>query len=334
MQCQRCQFENMPGQTQCFKCGSILACEGRSLDVHPPRMHAWKRPFRRLSRVLRRAKRVPVRDKPLSTHWDWFDDYRGETGPLILSIIPGLAHAKQRRFRTVRWFVAVWLLCMVLACALFSSHWGWMPLGLGAAIHAWIALDAGLWKILDSAARRLCVLMVMFVILYAGYRLLIQAILWNFQFERTVLTIPGEAIQRGDILLLRPIEDPSPILARGTLVQFQSRMVGNEARIAAIGQIIGLPNEVVGIHQRVYHVNGIALSIEDYPVPAWMPMSDHQVTVGPGYYFVSTEYRVRGRQNQTNDAIWRLCLVSASDIDARATMLWWPLNRRHSLRPD
>ena len=324
MQCQRCQFENMPGQQRCFKCNSILEDQKSIVDVHPPRMPSWQRPFRRVLRMLRRSKVAPDRDKSLKMEWDWFDTYKNAIWPLILSVIPGLAHVKQRRFRAVRWFMAAWLLCMVFACAMFSSSWGWMALGLAAAIHAWIALDAGLWKILDSVTNRLYVLMATFVILFACYGLLIRVMPWNFEFWRTPIRVPSEEIRQGDILLFRPVEDIFPTLTRGTVVQYRSRI---------IGQIVGLPNEVVSVHESVYYVNGIELSSEAYPMPAWIRDSDQGVTVGPAQYYISTELRVLGRHAQMNDA-WRLCLVSTNDIESRATMLWWPLQRRHSLRQD
>lgn len=332
MQCQRCQFENMPGQQRCFKCNSILEDQKSIVDVHPPRMPSWQRPFRRVSRLLRRGRVGPERDRRPKIQLDWMNKHQYLLGTLIRGIIPGLAHVKQKRFRQIRWYMAGWFLCMALAGWMFSSPFGWTFLGMAAALHAWIALDAGVRETLDSALDRLRALMVTFALIFAGYALLIRVMPGDYSFRRTPLAIPAAQIQRGDILLLRDIEDYTRILPRGTLVQFQSEVIGRGGHVEAIGQIVGLPNEVVTIHERVYYINGMKLSIEDYPVPAWISSSHHQVGVRSGQYFISSEYRIQGRQNRMNNSIKELCLVSRFGVESRATMLWWPLHRRHSMR--
>ncbi|NQV35175.1 MAG: hypothetical protein HQ515_20945 [Phycisphaeraceae bacterium] len=334
MQCQRCQFENMPGQPRCFKCNSILEDQKNIADVHPPRMPSWQRPFRRVSRLLRRGKVDPDRDRRPNNQLAWMNKHRFLLWTVIRGIIPGLAHARQKRFRQIRWYMAGWLLCMALAGWMFSLPLSWTFLGMAAALHAWIALDMGARDTLDNTLDRLWVLMVTFALIFVAYALLIRVMPRDFSFQRTPLMIPSAEIQGGDMLLLRDVEDPSQILPRGTLVQFRAAAIGRGDRVDAIGQIVGLPNEVVTIHERVYYVNGMKLAVEEYPVPGWLTSAHHQIGVRPGEYFISSEYRVRGRQNRMNQVIKELCLVSGSEVESRATMLWWPLHRRHSLRQD
>lgn len=334
MQCQRCQFENMPGQQRCFKCHSILEDQTNVTDVHPPRMPSWQRPFRRALRQLRPNSVSPDRNGGPNLHLDWVNKHRHFFWSVIQDIIPGLAHARQRRFRQIRWVMAAWLLFVALAGWTFSLPVSWTFLGMAAALHAWIALDMGARDALDNALDRLWVLMVTFAFIFVAYALLIRVIPRDFSFQRTPLMIPNAEIQSGDMLLLRDIEDLSQILPRGTLVQFRAAAIGRGDRVDAIGQIVGLPNEVVTIHERVYYVNGMRLAVEDYPVPGWLSSAHCQIGVPPGEYFVSSEYRVRGRQNRLNQVIKELCRVSGSDVESRATMLWWPLHRRHSLRQD
>ena len=120
MQCQRCQFENMPGQQRCFKCNSILEGQKSIVDVHPPRMPSWQRPFRKISRVLRRGKKGPDTDRLPKIRLDWVNKHKYLLGTLFRSLIPGLAQVKQKRFRQIRWYMAVWLLCLGLAGWMFS----------------------------------------------------------------------------------------------------------------------------------------------------------------------------------------------------------------------
>ena len=44
MRCARCEFENIPGQTRCIRCGSILEAGSAVIDIYPPRMPAWSKP--------------------------------------------------------------------------------------------------------------------------------------------------------------------------------------------------------------------------------------------------------------------------------------------------
>jgi hypothetical protein len=332
MQCQRCQFENMPGQQRCFKCNSVLGEPETVMDVHPPRMPSWQRPLRSISRGLRQGHIKPDRVKPPRFQLAWMGKPRHLLLALVRSLIPGLAHAKQRRFRQIRWYMVAWLLALTLAGLMFSSPVGWTFLGLAAALHAWIALDAWDSDALDSALNRLSILMITFALTFAAYALLVRVIPWNFTFARTTMWIPSREVHSGDILLFRDIEDNTQVLARGTLVQFQAEMIGRGGHVEAIGQIVGLPNEVVTILQRVYYVNGQKLPVEDYPVPAWISAGTRQVGVLSSQYFISSEYRIQGRANRMNNAVKQLSLVSRYDVESRATMVWWPLNRRRSLR--
>jgi hypothetical protein len=330
MQCQRCQFENMPGQARCFKCGSILEGEAGILDIRPPRMASWKRPWRRASRLLRRhsplaasaESKIPAK---------WAAENADIIWGLILSIVPGFAHLLKGRFRRILWAWLLWLLFFGLNALLFKTAWGWRSLGVAAAIHAWIALDLELRAQLNEALERVFALLIAFVFFLLVYVILAHICLPGIEFTRTPLAIPGADLRSGDTLLLRARADESQMLTRGALVGFQARAIGNGGTTATIGQIVGLPNEEVVIDQGVYMVNGRSLSTDDYPVPAWLPRRRIELLAGPNQYFVSSMYRARGVRGVRDDAIKRLCLVDKEAIGSRATMLWWPLNRRHRL---
>ncbi|MCP4454048.1 MAG: hypothetical protein GY809_21520 [Planctomycetes bacterium] len=302
------------------------------LSVHPPRMPSWQRPFRRIARSLRPSRVKPGRITAPKFQLDWISTPKRLLLAMGRSLVPGLAHAKQRRFRQIRWYMLAWALSMTLAGLMFSSPLGWTFLGLAAAFHAWIALDSWGSDALDGALNRLRILMITFALTFAAYALVIRVIPWNFAFRRTPLTIASQEIHSGDILLLRDITDYTQPLARGTMVQYQADMIGRGGQVEAIGQIVGLPNEVVTIRERVYYINGQRLSVEDFPVPGWIRAGTHQVGVRSGQYFISTEYRIQGRVDRMNSAIKELCLVSRYGVESQATMVWWPLNRRHSLR--
>src|SRR3990172_10935787 len=101
MECPRCQFENLPGQTRCFKCGSILASPGGVIAIEPPRMAAWKRPFRNMTRSLRGlmpAHRLPrPRTAQPSQHAESFMAVES-LGSLVLGLFPGLPYLLTDQF--------------------------------------------------------------------------------------------------------------------------------------------------------------------------------------------------------------------------------------------
>ena len=91
----------MPGQSKCFQCGSVLDGTATVVDVHPPRMAPWKKPFRGMVRLARWWKLLPsgapAKNRPSRIKLD-SADYTCLWG-LLLSIIPGFAHLVHRRFR-------------------------------------------------------------------------------------------------------------------------------------------------------------------------------------------------------------------------------------------
>jgi hypothetical protein len=333
MQCQRCQFENMPGQARCFKCGSILEGEAGVLDVQPPRMASWKRPWRGVSRLMRRHSTVDSVESKIPTKW--VADNAEIIWGIILSIVPGFAHLLKRRFRSILWVWLLWLVFFGINALLFRTPWGWRSLGVAAAMHAWIALDIGLRAQLNEVLERVFALLILFVFFLLFYVVLAHVCLPGIEFRRTPLAIPGADVRSGDTLLLRILAEGPNTLARGSLVGFHA--LGNATRgsSGALGQIVGLPNELVVIDQGVYTVNGTTLSADDYPVPAWLPRRRVELLVGPNQYFVSSMYSSRyggrGMRGVRKDMIKRLCLVNKEAIASRVTMLWWPLNRRHRL---
>lgn len=331
MQCQRCHFENMPGQQRCFKCGSVLESQGAILNVHPPRMAGWKRPWRGLFRVLRkRGGRLKV-DKLPDVPMDWWPDYRDGLWGLVLSIIPGFAHFLYGHFKRIRNLLIAWFVCMSLSAALFSTPWGWALFGIGGTIHAWIALDAGLREKLAAVRERLIALLFLFALFFIGYYILVQVLFPSISFQRIAFGVSPSGVHSGDTLLLRSLGDHAQSLARGDFVSYQGRAINAGGTWPAVGQVVALPHETVKMDSQGFHVNGTPLGLEQFPVPHWMRTWKNEVTLGPNQYFITTAYHRRGAADLPPGTVERLCLISKQAIESRATMLWWPLTRRHRL---
>jgi len=338
MRCQQCQFENVPGESRCFKCGSVLSGQSFAVDVHPPRMGKVARPLRAMFRRLRCWHVLP--DGGIQA-WlpDWLKIMSWNAfAAIILSIVPGLAHLAQRRFRQILWYFAGWVVFLLAGMFLYGSNMGFLLVGLAIAAHAWIAFHASLIKEHAEAGRRafdIVVLLVLLAFIYWGVRV---SAFRDFVWGYTTLTIPYQSVQSGDCLFARYSRARVDTLSRGSLVLVPLRQVAvgranwTRARGEMIVQIVGLPGEKVGISNASFVINGKVLDSRRFPVPRWLLGADTWTIVVPAdSYFVSTEYNVRP-QTYT-EAIGSACLAGSSEIEAKAVMVWFPLARRGFLRP-
>ncbi len=329
MRCVRCQSENMPGRERCFKCGSILEPTAVA-DIHPPRMPAWKGPFREIARLVRGSRgasekpRTPRARQVLSRAAN--DALLG----VVLSVVPGLAHALNRRFKEIRLHVLVWAILLSLGVFLYGSPYGFVCVGLAIGLHVWIALKFGLLQEIGDLGTRIGAIFVVTMGLSALYWAVPRVVFWGYAAGYTALTIPDMNVKAGDYLLIRRIGDVHPI-PRGTLVLFRPSGYNNGLApgVRTVGQIIGLPGETVSLSNEVFRIGGQTLDPERFPVPAWLRRRSAGVSVPKDSYFVSSAYTIGGHGGVLTDEIIRnTCIISSEEIRGRAFMRWWPLARR------
>ncbi|MFH1372040.1 MAG: hypothetical protein ABII09_12250 [Planctomycetota bacterium] len=337
MRCQRCQFENVPGESRCFKCGSVLSGQSVAVDIHPPRMGKLAGPFRAVFRWFRFRRVLP--DTKISTHIPAFlkimsgDAFLG----VILSIIPGLAHYAEGRLREVRWLVLGWFLLLSAGMFFYGSSFGWLMLGFAIGLHGWIAFRHKLLNEIGEMNKKmymLAMLLVAFGFLYWGIR---RVAFRDFVWGYANAGIPYQNIQSGDCLLgRRSRAREEDVLPRGSLVFGRFRELrggrgGPDRRYNTIGQIVALPGETIEIKGGKFIVNGQILDSDKFPVPGWLSGIQLSATIPFDSYFVSTVYRVTGA-NMPGDMIRDACILPKGDIEALAVMRWFPLERRGFLR--
>ena len=335
MRCVRCHSENIPGQERCFKCGSVLEADA-VVDVHPPRMSGWRRPLRGIIRSLRGSRAVPEK-LPTRKIRHGLDKLAsdGLIG-LVLSIVPGLAHLLKRRFREVRMLVLLWAVLLAVGLFLYGSSTGSILIGLAIGVHAWIAIQFGLFKEITGFVERIVITLVVMVCFGVLYWAVPRLVFYGYTGGYTALTIPDMEISAGDYLLVRRTGHLEETLPRGTLVLVRpARMQNNRVdrfnrEPLMIGQIVGLPGETVRIANGFYAAGDEVLNPERFPVPRWLRRRRMTAAVGPRSYFVSLAYTLAGHGNilPADAAIRNVCLVKAEDIQGRAFMRWWPLARR------
>lgn len=330
MRCVRCQSENMPGQERCFRCGSILAAGG-VVDVHPPRMPAWKAPFREIVRGIRGLRGTSEKPKKRRTHEFFSRAASDALLGVVLNVVPGLAHAINRRFREVRLLVLAWAILLFLGVFLYGNSTGFICVGLAIGLHVWVALKFGLLDEIGDLGTRIGAIFIVTMVLTSLYWAVPRVVFWGYATGYTPLTIPGMKIESGDYLLIRRIDGAETPVDRGTLVWFRPTNQYGGAVIGAltVGQVIGLPGEKVSIVKGVFSAGGQTLDVERFPVPRWIRNRPLQVSVPRGSYFVSSEYTVGGHgMALTEQAIRGVTIVSGERIRGRAFMRWWPLQRR------
>lgn len=336
MKCNRCHFENIPGQNRCFKCGSILEAARVAVDVHPPRMSTWRRPGRALVRWVRRH--VPVSEKgPAKAVHKGLDRLTSDelTGA-VFSIIPGLAHLIKKRFREVRWLVLAWAVLLAAGLFLYGHTIGALLIGSAIAVHAWIALRFGLIQQITAFIDRLVTALVVVACLGILYWATPRVFFPGYTGGYTAMNIPAMRIHNGDYLLVGPAGSVEETLPRGTLVlidppEFRNnRLAMLNQRPSMIGQIIGLPGETVQIAEGAYIVDGERLDPARYPVPRWLQDRLETFIVRPGSYFVSSPYSIRGRgaARVASETVRSACVFEKGEIHGRAFMRWWPLRNR------
>lgn len=392
MQCPQCGFENMPGEARCFRCQSVLEAPPVA-DVQPPRAPAWSKPFRSAGRWARRfrgrrqaaraAKRIAdaaptpdeIRDRAATVDHprmsSWFQPevfavlWRCALG-LALSVIPGLAHIWQRRFRDVRWHALGWGVFLTLAIVLYASPPGVACFAIALALHAWIMVDASVGpfirdeNVLTRTAWRLGFLAGCAGFLFLGYQAIVdRATPRELVVAQAGVAVPFHRVELRDTLFCTRLDGRFCILNRGDMVAVDigTYVVGgyyvrgggrratlpNPLRMATAGQLIAFPGETVEIRNNQFHVNGRPLDPDRFPVPQCLRGDDVKVHAAPAYlprmptYFVTLEYRAQQGRLPLNTQVARAaavqaCLLPSDSLVARAYMRWYPVYRRGYLR--
>jgi hypothetical protein len=342
MRCARCDFENIPGQTRCIQCGSILEAEGPCTDIYPPRMPAWSKPFRRTARQLRHLHLLPG-DAPGSRVGRQVR-IALDNGILclLLNVVPGLGCLLCGGFRKVLPLLFLWLVLLGAGLFLFGAPSSVFLIGLAIGVHAWIAVQGNLLKTITVFSERLGLVLLVIVLLIVLYFMTPRIIDLPISPVATIFAVPALKIQSGDQLLVRRIDDVNVVrtLPRGTLADVELRhhvhgyTGGTTTRNGAnrmIGQIVGLPGETISIRHRAYFIGDKRLDPNAFPVPQWLqqyPLKS-RLAIPAGEYFVSAVYRVdmHGRTVEDQD-IAEVCIIGAADVHGRAFMRWLPLSRR------
>ncbi|MHC4212055.1 MAG: S26 family signal peptidase [Planctomycetota bacterium] len=336
MQCSRCQFENMPGQSRCFKCGSVLESKV-AVKVCPPRMAKWKKPYRSVTRWLRThsliyQEAITIR-KP-----DWLKVVsKDELVGMFLSVVPGLAQIVRKRFKAIRWYCLLWLLLLLVGICFYGGVFCFVLIGLAIGLHTWIAVHR-IIKEFSHVVSKVVLAFVLFLALALLYTTIPGWVLPDITSGFTTLNIPYHKVQSRDFMLARRSRAAKEYISRGSLVLVNPPSMGGGNNLftamyenTMIVQVIGLPGDKVEINKGFFVINDRQMDAEIYPVPTWLKTRSLSTNIDKGKYFITTEYNVHVQQ-LSDQSIINVCVIQQENILAKAFMRWLPIWRRGFIR--
>ncbi|MBN1974256.1 MAG: hypothetical protein JW787_11490 [Sedimentisphaerales bacterium] len=340
MRCERCKFENIPGQTTCVKCGSALQLKSEKIDIYPPRMPKWEKSFRKVSRSARKNKALLYFNTKVHTP-QWLTDlFNDRSVGLFLCLIPGLAHVLSRRFKEIWLYFTAWLVLLLVGLFFYGSFTGSLCIGLAIGFHVGIIIKYGLFKDLDSFREKTVLLLLTLLGLLFLYGLAPNFLFPFLRLSRSAMSIPSYNISEGDTLLARTHFDRNSVLARGSLVLvYPSYIDGHRNRTQfstelIVAEIVGLPGEHIQVTDDAFIINRKPLDVGQYPVPIWLQRSNFSCIIPEDSYFVSAQYNlhIHGGVTLTDINIRQVCIVAKNVIEARVFMRWLPLSKRGFLQ--
>ena len=262
MRCPQCHFENVPHAARCFRCGSIMEPAPGRQAILPPRAAAWKKPFRRL-----RYRWARSRSARQATAAEW--SRRKATGevsfammarPILLSLVPGLAHAVQRRFPRIRWYVLGWSLLLAGGLGLYGSSLAVWLVGLAVGLHAGIAVDAAVLMRPGQTFRlRATGLVTLSLCLLGLYRVVAAVVFHDIAGGFAAVAVPDQRVEAGDFLLGRRSWAQPTRLTRGTQVLVDLVSWGWARPVAVFAPIVAQPGETLRLDKGVFSVNEMVL---------------------------------------------------------------------------
>ncbi|HTU25749.1 MAG TPA: hypothetical protein VMF30_10145 [Pirellulales bacterium] len=149
MQCANCEFQNMPGNVRCIRCGASLTLGSADIAIAPPRASARAKRLRQWSpRFLRQVgSRLGRITRPAFA--DSADSPRTSELPtncLLRSIVPGWAQAYLGRTTTGRQFFWSWLGLVLASAACYGSQIGAIFVGAMLSVHFGSMIDL-FWRL-------------------------------------------------------------------------------------------------------------------------------------------------------------------------------------------
>jgi hypothetical protein len=337
MQCNNCQFQNMPGIKTCGRCGASLTLATSSINVHPPRATPFMKRLRRWFPAVMYWRRFRTAiAEGLTRPWRSVTLPDMPASPLFLRmVVPGWPQQYVGRTTRARWMFFGYVGLLLLGLLLVGTRPGVVLLGLAISIHAASITEIVCTGVSDFGRRlgySLLILAVVFVFVYTPIGWLIGQVAAPQQF-----LIASPPFAAGDVILINhtayrwsdpragdivsyafPHVDVSVVVERQAIYRLQGDRVN---------RILAEPG------QKVVCKNGTLL-IDGQP-SSWQPLVPCQVpdglnvTVPVGHYFIVAS----GDILPPSLPLWQAaCIVPRSLIHGHVYLQCQPLSKFGRLR--
>lgn len=342
MQCPNCEFNNMPGATDCGRCGSTLRANALTIDVHPPRAAAnvkfWRRFFpARLAYRFRDEARLLRRDAGRSVRRSGFN--APPPGVLGRMIVPGWALLHVSNGECGWLYLAGCSALWVLSLVMFGSVLGNLALGLAFGLHAGSCLSVLRRGGNTTTGARLGMMAMiaagLLVALYlpAGY--LVSRVATPLRLDET-----GAPFANGDVLIMNPnaysLSRPQPgdiVLHRRPLRQMRNFPGGIPYMIVegeGVDRVLAGPGDKARWDRGQLWVNERESPLQPLnpnrcPGPmSWSVPEEHYLILP------STSVALDGRVPA--NILEQIAIVAASDISGKVYFRTQPLSRWGRIR--
>ncbi len=350
MQCPACGFENMRGTERCISCRArlILADRMAPAALVPPRAgkSRWLAPVRLLgNRIIERIPRLQAPIAWLARRLHAQEELpEAAVAALYLSLVPGLGHLPERRWRAMLIWGGGWLALAALTVNFYSMERLFFLPAVLLSWHVSTMVDAArLSQRIAGTWDRLRIMLVQAflpcLLIYAGIYWVVTACIEVIPMTFSVPTHgviaqdrllvrrigPGETIARGELVILAP----HPRLVMVTEDNYTTR-VNLRGKIPAM--ILALPGDRVETMGDEIKVNGIRVptalclgQIISVPRIEMVLEKDQVLAIFPAIG--------RHGMEQYNASAKDLFIFHKNEVAFRPLGIWLPLTRRQRLAP-
>ncbi len=343
MQCLSCKFENMPGMTQCCRCGAALEISA-VVNVYPPRAGTWKKRIRRW--IPYHRFQISVINFAMSA-WRRIS-HSAEVPDIAVKmpsseilrrmIIPGWPQFVLGQKLRGRTFLAAFIGLFVFAILFYGTPQGNTSLGLAIAVHLASVIDvccSGTYSLRErlhtSAFFSIILILALYVPFFSGTSYFASPISIYLDcppffsgdtvvYSRASYLIDSPKV--GDVVLYR--------VDLGRNID-----LGNHRILLVNGEGF---DRILATEGQTLELTGQKLLIDGTPSP-WQPLGslesapDLKITVPTGYYCIlPTVYRIPSVTSATSRLWQDVCLIPRERIYGRALLVNYPFSHWRVIR--
>jgi hypothetical protein len=355
MQCPSCHFENMPGVSNCGRCGAALNLGSAAVNVYPPRARRWARPFRRFFYFFTRTRYLPAgwlegragkwAAKGADMLRDEINSFKNDRIPwriVMRMALPGWPQLFLSRRLQGRIFLCGFLTFMPLGLFFAGTGLGGFFMGLALALHAASIIDIVIFFSRQRDSRlvySLACMILVGTVLYFPAAWLITRVAVAQQFQRN-----ADPFLAGDVILYNPSAyrrtDPQVgeiVMYRLPYAHFDIPNPGGHGHAIydftgqiVAGRVLASPGQKLAYEKGQLKVDG-RLSPWSQSVPAQFFTEGLNTTMPDGQYYILSGFTPTAQELRP-EILSNYTFVPRGSILGRVYFRTHPLGRFGAIR--